>query len=97
MKDDDSKGKVIEFPMRHNAVEHPDHYCDGGIETIDFIKAKLGTDGFVFYCLGNVLKYVSRAGKKDDLLQDLQKAQTYMNWAVESTFALYNTIEQQTK
>jgi hypothetical protein len=54
-------------------VNHPDHYKDGGIETIDFIEAKE-----LNYHLGNVVKYVSRAGKKGDKLQDLQKAQWYL-------------------
>jgi hypothetical protein len=54
-------------------VNHPDHYKDGGIETIDFIEAKE-----LNYHLGNVVKYVSRAGKKGSKLQDLQKAQWYL-------------------
>ena len=54
-------------------VNQPAHYTSGGIETIDFIEAKqLG------YNLGNVVKYVSRAGKKGSRLQDLQKAQWYL-------------------
>ena len=54
-------------------VNHPSHYTDGGIETIDFIEAK-----HLPYHLGNVVKYVSRAGKKDDVLQDLKKAEWYL-------------------
>lgn len=54
-------------------INSPAHYRDGGIETIDFIEAKqLG------YSLGNVIKYVSRAGKKGDRLEDLKKAQWYL-------------------
>lgn len=55
-------------------VNHPSHYTDGGIETIDFIEAKK-----LPYHLGNVVKYVSRAGKKIDLLEDLRKAQWYLD------------------
>jgi len=56
-----------------DVVNQPAHYTDGGIETIDFIEAKqLG------YNLGNVIKYVSRAGKKGNRLEDLQKAQWYL-------------------
>lgn len=58
-------------------VNHPPHYTTGGIETIDFIEAK-GLD----YHLGNVVKYVTRAGKKADALEDLRKAQWYLNRAV---------------
>ena len=55
-------------------VNHPWHYKVGGIETIDFIEAKnLG------YNLGNVVKYITRSDHKGDRLQDLQKAQWYLN------------------
>jgi hypothetical protein len=42
-------------------VNHPPHYTDGGIEVIDYIKAK-----HLDFCLGNAIKYISRAGKKSD-------------------------------
>jgi len=63
---------------QEDLVNHPSHYKTGGIETIDFIEAKeLG------YHLGNVIKYVSRAGRKNnDYLQDLKKAQWYLNRAI---------------
>jgi hypothetical protein len=58
-------------------VNHPEHYKTGGIETIDFIEAKsLG------YHLGNVVKYVTRADHKGNRLEDLKKAQWYLNRAV---------------
>ena len=62
-------------------VNHPPHYEVGGIEVIDFIEAKqLG------YNLGNVVRYVSRAGKKStDALQDLQKARWYLERAIQRT------------
>jgi hypothetical protein len=65
--------------FKANNVTAPDHYTAGGIETIDFILAK-GLD----YNLGNVVKYVSRAGKKDKgkYLEDLQKAKAYLQWAI---------------
>jgi hypothetical protein len=60
-------------------VNAPPHYTVGGIETIDYIKAKLTPEEFIGYLKGNVIKYTSRAGKKDDIVQDLEKAQWYMN------------------
>jgi len=64
-------------------VNHPPHYTSGKIEVIDFIDdQKLG-----FY-EGQVIKYVARAGKKipkgvalatHARLEDLQKAQWYLN------------------
>jgi len=61
-------------------VNHPAHYKAGGIETINFIEAK-----DLNYRLGNVVKYVSRAGKKDsDPVQDLEKAAWYLNREIEA-------------
>ena len=56
-------------------VNSPAHYKDGGIETIDFIEAK----GLNFH-LGNAVKYISRAGKKDPgkYIEDLRKAVWYI-------------------
>ena len=63
--------------MRENdPVSHPSHYTDGNIEVIDFIEDKnLG------FHLGNAVKYISRAGKKDPAkeVEDLQKAVWYIN------------------
>jgi len=55
-------------------INHPPHYLKG-VETIDFIEAKeLG------FHLGNVVKYISRAGlKSHNPLEDLKKAQWYLN------------------
>jgi hypothetical protein len=61
----------------------PSHYNVGGIETIDYIRAKLGKAGYEGYCLGNILKYVSRADHKDGV-QDLKKAAKYLEWLIES-------------
>lgn len=58
------------------AVEHPAHYggADNTYEAIKVIEAwGLG------FCLGNTVKYISRAGKKDALLQDLKKARWYLD------------------
>ena len=43
-----------------DAVNHPSHYTDGNIEVIEYIEDKK-----LDYCLGNAVKYISRAGKKD--------------------------------
>lgn len=62
--------------MQNDPVNHPSHYCLGGIEVLDAIEA-----WELPYHLGNVVKYVARAGKKNSstYLQDLQKAQFYLN------------------
>lgn len=56
-------------------VNHPPHYTTGGVETLDFIEAK-----DLNYRLGNVVKYVARAGKKHtDPIEDLKKARFYLD------------------
>lgn len=62
--------------IEHDPVNHPSHYTDGRIEVIDYIEdKKLG------FHLGNAVKYISRAGKKDPSkeIEDLEKAVWYIN------------------
>ena len=58
-------------------VNHPPHYTAGGVETINFIEAKN-----LDYHLGNVVKYITRAGKKNDEIEDLKKARWYLERAI---------------
>lgn len=60
---------------QHYPVTSPAHYTHGGIETIDFIEAKN-----LNFHLGNAVKYISRAGKKDPEkeIEDLRKAIWYI-------------------
>jgi hypothetical protein len=65
---------------QHDAVNHPEHYTAGGIETIDFIETKN-----LNYRLGNVVKYITRADHKGDRLENLKKAQWYLNREIEKS------------
>lgn len=58
-----------------DAVNHPSHYTDGKIEVIEYIEDKK-----LDFCLGNAVKYISRAGKKDPskTIEDLEKAKWYL-------------------
>ncbi|OUM85712.1 MAG: hypothetical protein BAA01_09345 [Bacillus thermozeamaize] len=58
-------------------INRPAHYVAGGIETIEFIKAKLTPEQFEGYLAGNVLKYLSRYRHKNGL-EDLRKAGWYL-------------------
>lgn len=64
-------------------VNHPNHYCQGGIECIKAIEASMPPDGFQDYCKGNVLKYIWRWRDKAGV-EDLKKARVYLNWLIES-------------
>ena len=59
-------------------VDHPDHYNSTKFEVIDIIEA-FDLD----FHLGNVAKYVLRAGHKDDIVQDLKKARWYLDRKIE--------------
>ena len=65
---------VDESQASHDMVNHPSHYNKGNIEVINFIEDQ----GLSFH-LGNVVKYVARAGSKGDKLEDLKKAQWYLD------------------
>ena len=75
-----SKNKEVEWTIdeiepRKELVDHPKHY--GGknnpYEAIKVIESwNLG------FCLGNTIKYISRAGKKDNTIQELEKALWYL-------------------
>lgn len=71
---------IIAFNRKQNKkkemVNHPTHYGgeDNPYEAIKVIEAwRLG------FNLGNAIKYISRAGKKVDILEDLEKASWYIN------------------
>lgn len=65
---------IADIP-ENDPVDHPSHYTDGKIETIEFIEDKK-----LCFCLGNAVKYISRAGKKDPTkeIEDLRKAIWYV-------------------
>lgn len=65
--------------VQPDIVNHPAHYTHGGIETIDFIQAKLTPEEFRGYLKGNILKYGSRLGHKDNDMQDAGKLNWYTN------------------
>ena len=55
-------------------IDHPKHYNMGKYEAIDVIE-----DWNLGFNLGNTVKYISRAGHKDNILQDLKKALWYLD------------------
>lgn len=65
-------------------IKSPNHYkLEGlGIESIDIIKSRLGKDGFKAFCVGNVIKYILRAEKKNGL-EDYKKSRQYLDWVIE--------------
>jgi hypothetical protein len=65
-------------PLTNDNVNHPSHYNQGGIETIDYIKSRLTREEFQGFCKGNILKYCSRSNLKNGE-EDLRKMNYYSN------------------
>lgn len=64
--------------IKPDAVNHPKHYAVfEQLEAIEVIASSMTTEQFYGYCLGNILKYRLRAGGKDDVIQELGKADKY--------------------
>ena len=72
--------KVVE--LKEDVINHPSHYTRGKIEVIDFIE-----DQQLPYHLGNVIKYIARAGHKGDKLEDLKKARWYLDRYINEVIA----------
>ena len=61
-------------------VNHPEHYgCDTNYECIKVLENWLTKEEMIGFCKGNVIKYLCRQGKKDDSLQEIKKANWYLN------------------
>jgi hypothetical protein len=65
-------------------VNHPIHYGgDTEYECIKVLKAWMTKDEFIGFCKGNALKYLCRSGKKDEILQEYNKAKWYIEKMIE--------------
>lgn len=64
----------------NNQISHPSHYCFGKYE-----PARVIQDWKLSFCLGNVIKYLARAGRKDgnSKMQDLLKAKQHIEFEIE--------------
>lgn len=74
-------------PQQNDAVNHPSHYTQGRFETIEVIEEIAGgyDNGYVAYCVGNAIKYLSRAPHKHATpVEDLRKAATYLDFAIKA-------------
>jgi len=64
-----------------STVIQPSHYNLGSIETIDYLRDNLTPELYEGFCIGNVIKYISRYKSKGGV-EDLKKAQVYLDWAI---------------
>jgi len=69
---------LMPLQQMDDAVNHPTHYTQGSIETIDYMESCLTSEEFCGGCKMNVLKYVSREKFKNGA-EDLKKARWYLD------------------
>lgn len=69
-------------------VNHPSHYNQGSIETIDFIE-----DQHFDFHIGTAIRYLCRAGHKWNETEDLEKA----IWYIQRKIDLLNATQETTK
>lgn len=72
---------TIKYPTlaKHDPVNHPSHYTEhpSGVECIQITE-------YMNFCLGNAVKYIWRAGlKNDNAIEDLKKARWYVDRELE--------------
>ena len=73
----------------HNVISHPSHYCDGRkYEPKDVIR-----DWGLNFNLGSACKYISRAERKGDIVEDLEKAKQFIQFEIDYLRKEENDIE----
>lgn len=63
----------------NDIISNPSHYTEGRT----YEPRKVIEDWDLDFYLGNALKYISRAGRKNDAIEDLQKAKQYIDFEIE--------------
>jgi hypothetical protein len=72
------------FEEPSDPVNSPSHYNSKGVEAIDAIEASMSDEEFQGYCKGNAMKYMWRYKYKGKPVEDLKKAQWYLNKLIAS-------------
>lgn len=65
--------------MSKDMIKRPDHYCFSKFEPKDVIR-----EWGLNFNLGSAVKYIARAGRKDDIVQDLKKAREFLSFEIEA-------------
>jgi len=73
------------FVLTNNNFSVNESHYDGRIQPLEFMQANMTKEEFTGFLKGNVIKYVSRAGKKQgsDSKDDLAKAERYLKWLIQ--------------
>ena len=63
---------------------YDDHY-QGDVEPIELIQAQMTPEAFMGFLRGNIIKYASRCGKKDDVTKETYEIFKYAEWLHRAT------------
>lgn len=72
----------MENNINYDSVNHPKHYCKGGIECIDAMIAAYGIEAVMCFCKCNSFKYIWRFDIKNGI-EDINKAIWYQKKYIE--------------
>lgn len=78
--------------MSKDMVKRSDHYCFSKFEPKDVIR-----EWGLNFNLGSAVKYIARAGRKDDIVQDLKKAREFLSFEIEALEAERGVTEEEQK
>lgn len=78
--------------MSKDMVKRPEHYCFSKFEPKDVIR-----EWGLNFNLGSAVKYIARAGRKDDIVQDLKKAREFLSFEIEALEADRGLTEEEQK
>lgn len=78
--------------MSKDMIKRPEHYCFSKFEPKDVIR-----EWGLNFNLGSAVKYIARAGRKDDIVQDLKKAREFLSFEIEALEADRGLTEEEQK
>lgn len=64
-------------------INAPPHYTKGAIQFLDYLKQQLSKEGYLGFLEASVMKYMHRHKLKDANIEDLEKANFYLNRLIE--------------
>ena len=64
-------------------INAPPHYTKGAIQFLDYLKQQLSKEGYFGFLEASVMKYMHRHKLKDANIEDLEKANFYLNRLIE--------------
>ena len=77
------KNDELELEKENETVNHPAHYCQGGVECIDALEAATtGLQGIEAVCTANAIKYLWRQSRKNSI-EDLKKCIWYVQYLID--------------